>query len=354
MRLRSFALQPIGGGTARPLHNARSRWSSRCGLLVTLQGEDGHSGIGEASPLPGYSPDDLPVVAASLETFLASLSSVPETPEGIEERCAALGSPAARFAAETALLDLLARARGCPLHELFRPAAGAIERSGLLQSSTPEGLLQEAREKRSQGLSCLKIKIGALPIEEEIARLRALHEGVLGSRVTLRLDANGALSLDRMLRLVEGLQGLFVDVIEEPVPPEDWSSLVEPPGLAGARWGADETLQHHAEALLEHRACEVFVLKPALLGFFGALRLAERALARGKRVLVTHLFDGPVALAAACELALALPPDGLLPCGLDPHDGLAAFPAVDVPQLRQPGLVSPTSWPGLALDLDLG
>ena len=69
---------------------------------------------------------------------------------------------------------------------------------------------------------------------------------------------------------------------------------------------------------------------------------------------MTHLFDGPVALAAACELALALPPDGLLPCGLDPHDGLVAFPAVDVPRLRHAGLVSPTSRPGLALDLDLG
>jgi L-alanine-DL-glutamate epimerase-like enolase superfamily enzyme len=147
-------------------------------LLLTLQGEDGHAGIGEASPLPGYSPDDLSAVAASLDTFLASLSSVPETPEGIEERCAALVFPAARFAAESALLDLLARVRGCPLHELFRPATGAIERSGLLQSSTPEGLLQEAREKRSQGLSCLKIKIGALPIEEEIARLRALQRGL--------------------------------------------------------------------------------------------------------------------------------------------------------------------------------
>lgn len=41
--------------------------------------------------------------------------------------------------------------------------------------------------------------------------------------------------------------------------------------------------------------------------------------------MVTHFFDGPVGMAAACELALSLaqPP---LACGLAPHDERAPLP----------------------------
>ncbi|HEX6239392.1 MAG TPA: O-succinylbenzoate synthase, partial [Polyangiales bacterium] len=42
--------------------------------------------------------------------------------------------------------------------------------------------------------------------------------------------------------------------------------------------------------------------------------------------VVTHLFDGPIALAAASVLALALQSPRLA-AGLAPHAGLAAWPA---------------------------
>jgi L-alanine-DL-glutamate epimerase-like enolase superfamily enzyme len=69
----------------------------------------------------------------------------------------------------------------------------------------------------------------------------------------------------------------------------------------------------------------------------------------GLGVVVTHLFDGPIAMAAACELALALPKT--LACGLDVHDGLTAWPPCDVPQRRNDCLVSPNSTSGLGVCL---
>jgi len=50
--------------------------------------------------------------------------------------------------------------------------------------------------------------------------------------------------------------------------------------------------------------------------------------------VVTHLLDGPVALAAACELARSLP--GAWACGLDRHAGLDAWPGMEVPQAEGP------------------
>jgi hypothetical protein len=85
--------------------------------------------------------------------------------------------------------------------------------------------------------------------------------------------------------------------------------------------------------VLEHPGCASLVLKPALHGFFGARDLGLRAIDRGKQVVVTHMFDGPVALAAACELALSLPAAPLA-CGLDLHGALDAYPPLAVPQHR--------------------
>jgi L-alanine-DL-glutamate epimerase-like enolase superfamily enzyme len=92
----------------------------------------------------------------------------------------------------------------------------------------------------------------------------------------------------------------------------------------------------------------VFVLKPAALGLLRAHEIGVRAQARGLDVVVTHLFDGPIGLAAACELALSLPRPPLA-CGLDAHAGLAAWPEVPVPQRRRDGLITAAGRPGLGI-----
>ena len=66
---------------------------------------------------------------------------------------------------------------------------------------------------------------------------------------------------------------------------------------------------------------------------------------RGKGVVVTHFFDGPIGTAAACELALAIG-DVRYAAGLAPHAGLAAWPPTEVAQLATPGVVRGTERPG--------
>ncbi len=59
--------------------------------------------------------------------------------------------------------------------------------------------------------------------------------------------------------------------------------------------------------LLRRGSFRVLVLKPMALGGFAAcLELARIAAAAGGAVLVSHLFDGPVGLAAAAHLGFRL------------------------------------------------
>jgi L-alanine-DL-glutamate epimerase-like enolase superfamily enzyme len=74
-------------------------------------------------------------------------------------------------------------------------------------------------------------------------------------------------------------------------------------------------------------------------------RLARRA---GIGVVVTHLMDGPVALAAARELALGL--ETPMACGLDDHEALLTFPRVKAPSRAREARIRVSREPGLGLD----
>ncbi len=342
MRLRSSSIHRIGGAASAPVRNARQRWSDRCGLLVALE-IDGGLGLGEASPLPGYSIDTIDEAEASLRAAVAGIEKLPGTVDEIAALAAPIVSPTARFALETALLDLQARSQACPVHRLVRPGPPpVVARSGLLQEESPRALDAEALAARQRGLVHLKLKVGGGAIEDDIARVKRLRY-LLGGEVSLRLDANGAWPPAVAADALAQLAPLDIAFVEEP------TTALASFGRQAVRWAADESLVSQADALLAADACDIVVLKPAVLGWCGALRLGERAIARGKQLVVTHLFDGPVALASACELALALAGPSLLPCGLDPHPALAAFPAWRLPQLDRAATIQPA--PGMGLGL---
>jgi L-alanine-DL-glutamate epimerase-like enolase superfamily enzyme len=87
-------------------------------------------------------------------------------------------------------------------------------------------------------------------------------------------------------------------------------------------------------------------------GLVRARGIALAAQARGLDVVVTHFFDGPFALAAACELALSLPRPPLA-CGLAVHEHLGAFAAafggLAIPQLADPRHARSSGGPGLGV-----
>jgi hypothetical protein len=70
-----------------------------------------------------------------------------------------------------------------------------------------------------------------------------------------------------------------------------------------------------------------------MFGLRGAREIACTAQRHEKGVILSHAFDGPIALAAACELALSLP-SAPWTCGLRPHLGLSAWPRVELPHFR--------------------
>ncbi len=308
------------------------------GVILELRDGEGTTAEGEASPLRGWSPETPEEAAAGLSALLARLPvAVPEPPsprDGSDpaERARELApavdgllgdlllTPAARFAAETALLDLLARRAGLPLHRyLGGPAEPApLPLHALVAGHDPGAVREEVARGLAAGIRAFKLKIGAPgKLADEVAAAAAAAEMLEGAG-ELSLDANGALPPGEAAAILGRFAGLPVRFVEEPV--GGAALLVLAREGAPLPLAADESLADPAflAAALAEPGIAVLVLKPALLGgVLPLLAAVARARAAGKGVLVTHALEGPVAIRAAAAGAFAA--GDLLPCGLAPH-----------------------------------
>ncbi|HEX4383507.1 MAG TPA: enolase C-terminal domain-like protein [Myxococcales bacterium] len=205
-------------------------------------------------------------------------------------------TPAARHAVELAMLDLQAQRAGVPLARMLEAAAVLdVPVSALLDARSNAELARDAARAVAEGFGTVKLKAG---LADDFARAAVVRDAA-GPAVKLRLDANGAWdSATALLRLHE-LAPLGIELCEQPTP--DLLGL----GAAAVTIAADELVLGDFEASLAR--AQVIVLKPMLLGgLLPALGLARRAIAAGRKVLVTTSIDGAIARAGAAHLAAAV------------------------------------------------
>jgi L-alanine-DL-glutamate epimerase-like enolase superfamily enzyme len=222
-------------------------------------------------------------------------------------------TPAARCALETALLDLLTQHAGVPLARSLNARAPLAVRVNAAIGAFDDKVLERAREAADAGFSVLKLKIGLAAPEIELAALRRLADELPPGAV-LRLDANGAWSWDQARHFIEGLAGLPVESLEEPLARPDIGGLAHLQALAAFPLALDESLGRLAlldvDTLLASAAVRRLVLKPMVLGgVVPAYALACRAVAAGMECVATSTVDSAVGVAAATHLAVALDND---------------------------------------------
>ena len=348
-----LSIRRFSGGI-RGAHNASNTWHSRSGLLLELCAGSTR-GLGEASPLPGYSPDTLESAQAALAaldlTALERALNLEDTAKALRAvaNLVPTAQPAARMALETAALDLRGRQIQLPAPALLGADPGAQRTLAWLAGAPDAQALEAIRGAQRAGYDHFKLKLGQPGnFKAEIAGVRELRRA-LGVGPRLRLDANRGWSVSEATSACSLLEALDIEFVEEP-------SLKFARPLANCVPVAlDESLQglnpDDFEALARHSGARFVILKPMVLGGLShCIELARHAMALDLGVVVSHSFDGPVALVASAALALALPTR--VAQGLAPHPGLAAWPPMPLPiahaalhAWNAPGLGVASEWP---------
>jgi o-succinylbenzoate synthase len=303
-------LSPFRIPLRSPLDTAHGPIERRRGFLVTIDHE-GESGVGEATPLPGWTEsyeecEESLHRAATIATHLDWGIALART-----------DTPAARHGLSLALSVAQSRANETPLYrQLGRedivervPVNGTIG-----ADEPPESTASSARELVETGYDCLKVKVGLTDVETDLERVRAIRNAV-GDAVTLRVDANGAWTQPQAEAALSGLAALDVAHVEQPLPADDLDGLsaLRSSGVAIA---ADESLAAFGvETVLDREAADVVVLKPMVIGgpdvTVEAARTAREA---GVEPVISTTIDAVVARTAAVHVAAAIPE--ISPCGL--------------------------------------
>ncbi|MDQ2053857.1 o-succinylbenzoate synthase [Halobellus sp. H-GB7] len=338
MRYEPFSLR-----LASPLDTAAGRIERRDGFLVRVE-RDGVDGVGEATPLAGWT-----------ESYEACDDALAEVASGTHEaettiaatELSAEARPAARHGLELATVDAEARAAGESLATYLASdsPATSVPVNATVGDGTVEKTAAATREAVDDGYPAVKVKVGARPPEEDEARLRAARD-VAGEHVELRADANGAWTASTARRMLDIAADLGFAYVEQPLPANDISGHAELRGR-GVDVALDESLAAVGpDEILDAGAADVLVCKPmALGGPRRTLEVARRAARRGVDTVVTTTIDAVVARVGALHVAAALP--DVPACGLATGSLLADDVGPD-PAPAEDGAMSVPAGPGLA------
>lgn len=281
-------------------------------LLVRLRGADGKVGVGEAAPLEAYDGASLDAVHAQIDSCRDVLAGSDADEPGellaaCRERCPL---PQALAGIDLALWDLRGRRESRPVCELLAShPAREIPVNALIAVTDPRAAAAQAAAACEAGFGCLKVKVGR---DDDAARLAAVR-GAVDRKVKLRLDANGAWTVDGAVRALTALVPFGLELCEEPVHGVEELRALRAALHGRVRIAMDETATD--PGALTSRAADAVCLKvSASGGITGLLEAAHAARAAGTDVYLASTFDGPVGIAAALHAAAALCP--LPPCGL--------------------------------------
>jgi L-alanine-DL-glutamate epimerase-like enolase superfamily enzyme len=129
-------------------------------------------------------------------------------------------------ALDGALLDLAAKAMGLPVHRFLGAQRSRVRTyySGGFWPHVPlDEILRTAERAIAHGHRAVKLRIGSLPLDEDVVRLKALRDSV-GPHIRIMTDAGRRLDADAAIRLGNALAPYDLAWIEEPVDAEDYDA----------------------------------------------------------------------------------------------------------------------------------
>lgn len=192
-------------GTSRGVLTQKETW------FIILE-QNGKTGIGECGILRGLSIDDRSDYEEKLKWTCDNIHL------GLDNLYSELVElPSIQFGLEMAFKSLESKNPFELFPSAFTEGKASIPINGLIWMGTPEFMNAQIKDKIEQGFSCIKLKIGAIDFDTEIALLKSIRKEFSASDIELRVDANGAFKPDEALEKLKRLSELKLHSIEQPI-----------------------------------------------------------------------------------------------------------------------------------------
>ena len=253
-------------------------------------------------------------------------------------------------AIDIGLWDIRAKAAGLPLYKLlggYRDRVPTYIAGGYYEEG--KGLRELAREMEENvelGARAIKMKVGAVPIREDVERVRVVREAI-GPDVKLLVDANCAYRHYEAIQLARRIEDYDIFWFEEPVAPDDYEghrTLAAATTIPIAT-GENEYTRYGFRDLIAHRAAAILNADAKILGGVTEfMKVAALAQAHDLDIAPHGSQDIHVHLVAAIANGLILE---FYRDTVDPMWGKVYHHTL---RLNDDGTVSPPDVPGIGAD----
>ena len=294
------------GGTSRGVLHDKDSWF----IIVYEEGKPDKIGIGECSIIRKLSIDDRPDFEAKLKEVIKDINKhVYWLKKGL------VAFPAIRFGLETAMTDLFAEKSRLLFPSEFTSGAKGIPINGLIWMGNVENMHKQVKEKVSVGFDCVKLKIGAINFEDELALLKKIRKEYSGLDLELRVDANGAFKSAEALEKLKRLSDFHIHSIEQPIQQGHWEEMARLCNLSPVPIALDEELigindEKVMQKMLEVIRPQYIILKPSLLGGFKQSdKWIEKAASGNIGWWATSALESNVGLSAIAQWTATLDTD---------------------------------------------
>jgi O-succinylbenzoate synthase len=248
-------------GTSRGVMTEKETW------FIVLE-ENGKKGIGECGILRGLSADDRDDYEEKLNWVCQNIH-LGETLlwENLLE------FPSIQFGIEMAFLSLKSENPYVLFPSDFTNNSKSIVINGLVWMGEEAFMKEQIEEKLAQGFTCIKLKIGAIDFQKELDLLRFIRTHFTAEQIEIRVDANGAFSLNEALDKLNQLSGFKLHSIEQPIQKKHTDSMAELCKSTPFPIALDEELigmfsLEEKETLLQKIRPQYIILKPSFVGGF--------------------------------------------------------------------------------------
>lgn len=168
-------------------------------------------GIGECSVFPGLSPEADGNYGFKLMELLANVALGKETDLSHHSSI--------QIGFEEALRDFSGGCQHIYFPSSFTAGDQEIKINGLVWMGNFDEMIERIDEKVKNGFKCIKLKIGAIDWKKEVDMIEYIRRKYSDDELQIRVDANGAFSMENALPRMKHLADLGVHSIEQPIKP---------------------------------------------------------------------------------------------------------------------------------------
>ena len=205
------------------------------------------------------------------------------------------------------MTDLHAKKPELVFPSAFTSGEEGIPINGLIWMSDVENMYQQVKEKVSVGFDCIKLKIGAINFEDELALLKKIRKDFSSFDLELRVDANGAFKFSEALEKLKRLSDFQIHSIEQPIKQGQWEEMAHLCINSPIPIALDEELIGIQDEKMMGKIFEIIrpqyiILKPSLMGgFMQSDKWIEKAVSANIGWWATSALESNVGLSAIAQ-----------------------------------------------------